>query len=224
MMQLLPASRLPSIRQSQWMMLGLSLVLVMLFVYLLALGAGPSLLLAIGITVPTGLAGYLLLCRAGSSRYTTMALGMFALGGIGMLLGCMVDFGPLGLYGLLSVCRNFPLGVGGVEVYWQKLQLSPWTYAGMWLGANLGMLLSRRDIGLAQESITGQLRIMAVCNLGMLAGLLPAEFLITQLVNLSWQVSAAGLMVLAMLLCMSAGMVVVLWWHDRFFNRRHRVI
>ena len=156
-----------------------------------------------------------------------MGLSMFTVGGIGLLLGCAMDLGPLGLYGLLSLCQTIPLSLSGagLELYWQKVQLLPWTYMGMFAGGNLGMLLfggAVRTTGSPGKNIP---LVFIACNIGMLLGMLLGEFLVNEIVQLSNQLLAAVLMVLSMLLTMTFGMLlglVILRRINESYN--HRVI
>lgn len=190
----------------------LVVVQVVLFSYLMSVNLSTALLLAGMCSLLILLIGYLLFNAQGGMRYGKMAAVMFAGGGVGMLLGCTADLGQLGLYGLLSLCQAKPvsLSLPGLEMYWQKMQLTPWTYIGMFLGGNLGMFLLEDRRGPAPRSRRMLTVNYLICNLGMLLGMLLAEVLNTEVVALSNQLLAAGLMFLLMLMGMVLGMLALL--------------
>jgi hypothetical protein len=203
----------------------LSGVLVLLFARLLALDAGRTLAaLLLGMPL-IALCLVLSRCHRGE-RLIRMGLAMFVAGGIGMLLGSLLDGGPLGLYALLSLCQSLPLDftVTGLQQYWQKMQLSPGTYLGMLLGGNLGMLLLG-GVG-ARRAGPGPRpwRVLLACNAGMLAGMLLAERLMNAIVAIPSQLTAITLMVTVMLLTMTLGMLLALSLLDRFGAPRQEVL
>lgn len=186
---------------------------VLLFSHLMSLNIVLALAVALLLSIPVIMACRSLFNFRSRLRYTKMGAVMFAGGGVGMLLGCAADFGQLGLYGLLSLCQSNPVSfsVFGLEGYWEKMRLTPWTYIGMFVGGNLAMmLLEGRHV---EDSPARWRNFLAylVCNVGMLSGMVLAEFLGAGVTALSNEFLAAGLMVLLMLLGMVAGMILLLW-------------
>lgn len=179
--------------------------------YLLALDGKMALLFAGLCGVPVALLFSLLLRKNSAHHHTQMAIVMFAAGGFGMMLGCAADLGRTGLLGLLSVCQSMPLSLlpdpGQV---WQKMQLTPWTYVGMFVGGNLGMLLIKELRPGVHLGLFKAASVYAVCNIGMLIGMLLGEAIATRLVVDINQLFAAGLMMALMLLGMTLGMVAML--------------
>jgi hypothetical protein len=180
-----------------------------LFFYLLALDLTAIFFMALLCVIPIVFFGSLLLTRKVKLRYTKMSLVMFAAGGFGMLFGSVVDLGPVGVYGLLSICQltPFPVSGWGVSELLQRIQLTPWTYIGMFTCGNLGMLFLddlRSSHSLAPIKV---LYIYLICNIGMLFGMLLGESISTIFIIYLNQFLAAGLMISSMLLGMVFGMV-----------------
>lgn len=183
-----------------------------LFSYLLALDVSATLLLTLMYGIPIALGSSFLLTRGVKLRYARMSVVMFAAGGFGMLLGYVVDLNQMGLYVLLSMCRAAPSSMSGwgMGALWQKMQLTPWTYLGMFGGGNLGMLFLddlRPSHSLAFRNV---LYIYVICNVGMLYGMLLGEGISSALIVYLNQFLAAGLMVISMLLGMIFGMVALM--------------
>ena len=128
---------------------------------------------------------------------------------LGILLGAMLDFGPRGLIILTSLCSSF--SSLNPELLWSILRIAPWTFVGMLVGSNLGMLLSSRMLDSGRGSTVSNVFMYPVCNLGMLAGMLLTEMLIP-VTSFAVDTPAAGVvMLLLMLLGMSIGMLLS-WW------------
>lgn len=199
----------------QHVLAGLGLLLVVLFALLLSSGPATLLQSTVLLGVPAMVVSYLLSGCDRGQRYIQMGLSMFIAGGIGLLAGCAIEFGPLGLYGFLSLCRSIPLAVSPaiLELFWQKLQLSPWTFLGMILGGNLGMLLF--GSALRADAQPSRWQVLGVCNAGMLAGMLLGELLMNPLLAIAQPLIAVTLMVLTMLACMTLGMLLALALLDR---------
>lgn len=181
-----------------------------LFFYLLALDVTAIVFFALLCAIPIALASRLLLTRKVRLLYVQMSVVMFAAGGFGMLLGCVADLGQLGVYGLLSICQLTPFSVSGwgVGTLWQKIQLTPWTYIGMFTCGNLGMLFLdnlRSNQALASLKF---FYIYIICNFGMLFGMLLGESISSELIVYLNPFFAAGLMIILMLLGMVFGMLV----------------
>lgn len=145
-------------------------------------------------------------------RYMDTTMVMFAAGGLGMLIGNLVDMNELGLNGpfaLMSLCRStadLPLSLDTLQL---KLQTTPWMYIGMFVGGNIGMLLFdalRRSTPICLENLFNY----AICNVGMFIGMLLADVLSMTLMtglNLFWDYVV---MMVFMLLGMALGMIVLL--------------
>lgn len=183
---------------------------VILFGYLLALDNSEILLFTLLFGIPIALVSRFLL-NGKVKRYAKMSIVMFAAGGFGMLLGCVIDLGQVGVYGLLSICRSsssmFEFGIGSL---WQKFQLTPWSYIGMFVCGNLGMLFFdelhfRRYLVLIKIFY-----IYAICNIGMLLGMLLGESIAAVLTLHLNQYFAAGLMMISMILGMVFGMITLM--------------
>lgn len=180
-----------------------------LFAYLLALDVRTILLFTLLLGVPTALTGYYFL-EGKVKRYAKMSLVMVATGGFGMLLGCVIDLGQVGVYGLLSMCQTYSIFEWGIDSFWQKFKLTPWTYVGMFLCGNLGMLYfdnlhTRRTI-----SFLKVFYIYAICNIGMLLGMLFVESAVAIFIPYLNQFLAAGLMIVSMLMGMVLGMILLM--------------
>lgn len=184
---------------------------VILFCYLLALDIPTILLFTLLPGVPIALLSRFLLSGK-VKRYTKMTIVMFTAGGFGMLLGSVIDLGQVGVYGLLSICRTAPFSIfeWGADSLWQKFHLTPWSYIGMFVCGNLGMFLFdelhiRRYIALIKLFY-----IYAICNIGMLLGMLLGESVASVFTLHLNQFFAAGLMIISMLLGMVTGMITLL--------------
>lgn len=181
---------------------------VFFLAHLLQLSLGESALLALLAGLPIALACYGLLLHASDKRWVRMSVVMFAAGGFGMLFGYRVDSGPLGLYGLLEVCRSWSADPfwPSPEQLWLKIGLMPWACVGMLVGGNVGMvtfdLLHRRRT----RSVARAIGLYGVCNLGMLLGMAMTEHAVTFLTTGLSQITAGTLMMAAMLVGMTSGM------------------
>lgn len=190
---------------------GLIVAQAIMACYLLALDSRTALLFAALCGIPVALLFSLLLGRGSAHQHTQMAIVMLAVGGFAMMLGCVADLGRTGLLGLLSMCRSIPLSLlPDPGLVWQKMQLTPWTYVGMFVGGNLGMLLIKELRPGAQLGLLKALFIYAVCNFGMLMGMLMGEAIAIWLATDINQLLAAGLMIGSMLLGMTLGMIALL--------------
>jgi hypothetical protein len=174
-----------------------------LLVYLLQLSPGAVAGLALVVGVPLAFGCYVL-ARGAYRGDLQLSVLMFAAGGCGLLAGCMADFGSLGVYGLLGMCRSSSLAGAWPtpEHLWAKMNLMPWAWLGMALGSNAAMalgLLHRRA-----ASACGAAALYGVCNVGMLLGMVAAELLVTRL-TLGLSQTVAGV---AMIAAMLAGMVL----------------
>ena len=184
---------------------------VILFCYLLSLDVPGILLLTVLLGVPLALLSRFLLSRK-VKRYTKISIVMFTAGGFGMLLGSVIDLGQVGVYGLLSICQAAPFSIfeWGADSLWQKFQLTPWTYIGMFVCGNLGMLLFD-ELHIRRSLVLVKLfYIYAICNIGMLLGMLLGESVASVFTLQLNQFFAAGLMIISMLLGMVVGMIALL--------------
>lgn len=211
MMRLQLGETMSTVRLTPELVSSLSVAQAIMVCYLLALDGRAALLFAALCGISVGLLFSLLLRRGSAYHHTQMAIVMFAVGGFGMMLGCYADLGRTGLLSLLSLCRSIPLSLlpdpGQV---WQRIQLTPWTYVGMFVGGNLGMLLIKELRPGVHLGLLKALYLYAVCNLGMLVGMLMGEAIATWLAADINQFLAAGLMIGLMLLGMTLGMVALL--------------
>lgn len=176
-----------------------------LLLYLLPLSPGVSISFAFAVGVPLAIACYALLLRSAPRGNIELSVLMFAAGGFGLLLGCVADFGSLGLYGLLGMCRSWSIAGAWptLEQLWAKVGLMPWAWCGMVVASNMAMafgLLHRRA-----KSAGSALALYAICNVGMLLGMVAAELLVTRLTPGLGQTAAGVATVAAMLAGMVAG-------------------
>lgn len=171
-----------------------------------------STLFALGAGLPIAVVCYGLLARPGNKRCVQSLVVMFAAGGFGMLLGCVVDFGPLGLYGLLGLCRSWASSAfwPSPAELWLMTNLMPWACFGMVAGGNAGMVLFDALDRRRAQSVGHRIGFYAVCNVGMLLGMVMAEHAVTRLTFGLEQEVAVALTVGAMLVGMTAGMSVLL--------------
>ncbi len=176
-----------------------------LLAYLLQMSPGVSASLVLGVGIPLAIACYALLALGARRGNIELSILMFAAGGFGLLLGCVADFGSLGLYGLLGMCRSWPTeGAWPTpEQLWTKLNLMPWAWVGMVVGSNASMalgLLHRRA-----KSAGSAAALYGICNAGMLLGMVAAELLVTRLTPGLGQTAAGVVTVAAMMAGMVAG-------------------
>ena len=137
-----------------------------------------------------------------------MSLFMLVLAHLGILLGVVLDFGEQGLLTLASLCGS--LSELNPQRLWLLLSSAPWTFAGMMLGSNLGMWLSNRSLALDGHPGPGVFTY-AVCNIGMLAGMILLELMVPS----NWFTSDPRLAVMIMLMLMLTGMglgMLLAWW------------
>lgn len=155
---------------------------------------------------------YGLLARASDKPCVQSLAVMFAAGGFGMLLGCIVDFGPLGLYGLLGLCRSWASSAfwPSPAELWLMTNLMPWACFGMVAGANAGMVLFDALDHRRTRSVGHRIGFYGVCNAGMLLGMVIGEHVVTRLALGLEQQVAGALTVVAMLVGMTAGMSALL--------------
>lgn len=188
--------------------------------YLLALDSKTILLFSALCGIPVALLFSQLLKRGSAHHHIQMAIIMFSMGGFGMMLGCNADLGRIGLLSLLSMCQSNPLSLlPDLGLVLQKIQLTPWTYVGMFVGSNLGMLMIKEFRPVIQQGFLKAFYLYAACNLGMMIGMLMGEGIATQIATDINQIFAAVLMIGLMLLGMTMGMVFILaiaeHWNQR---------
>lgn len=148
-----------------------------------------------------------LLARLGDHRSVQLTVIMSAAGGLGLLLGFVADFGALGLYGWLELCRSAAGVWPAPEQWWGKMSLMPWAWIGMAVGSNAGMAL---DIWRRGVSAGRAIETFGLCNAGMLFGMAVAEQAAARLTLGLEQTAAALVMVVAMLAGMALGMNAML--------------
>jgi len=185
---------------------------IFFLVYLWQLNVAKSMLFALGAGLPVAVACYGLLARPGNKRCVQSLAVMFAAGGFGMLLGCVVDFGPLGLYGLLGLCRSWASSAlwPGPADLWLMTNRMPWACFGMLAGGNAGMVLFDALDRRRAQSVGHRIGFYGVCNAGMLLGMVIAEHAVTRVALDLDQEVAAALTVVAMLAGMAMGMSTLL--------------
>lgn len=180
----------------------------LLLANLLQLSFAESAVLVAFAGTPAALACCVLLARANDRRWMPRLVVMFAAGGFGMLLGCTVDFGPLGLYALLGICRSWSSDtfLPSPARVWLMFTLTPWACVGMLAFGTAGMALldarQRRRV-LTGGGLTG---FYCICGVGMLLGMAIAEHVATGLAIRLGPIAAGAVMVVAMLAGMLAGM------------------
>jgi len=185
------------------------LISAAVLVTLQALAVGLSGRLLLGLLFALFLSAWALQRMAGCRGFVHFKglLSMLLMGHIGMLLGAALDFGTAGLVMLAGWCSS--LSGAGLGNLWFKLGVAPWSHAGMFLGCNLGMLLSGCLNGPALRHGLPVWLFLSLSNLGMLLGLLAVEV---------WQPVSSGslqmlalMMVAQMLSAMALGMLGA-WW------------
>lgn len=193
--------------------------------YLLVLDATTSLFLTLVFALPLAIFSFFLLDNKRTHYYIKMAIIMFAVGGFGMMLGCNADLGYAGLLSLLSMCQSTPLSLFfSPEQIWQKIQITPWTYIGMFIGSNVAMFTIkdlRPEFNLIKVGFNcyKAFYLYIICNAGMLVGMLLGEAIAIQFYNDLNQVFAAALMITLMLVGMTLGMIVILIFNDSIIHR-----
>ncbi len=198
---------------------------VILLCYLLALDIPTTILVSVLCGLPIAILCNALLQDRPHLRYTDMSVVMFSAGGFGMLIGCIVDLGQLGLYGLLSWCQSSPSAqIGtGLETFLTKAQLTPWTYVGMFAGGNIGMFLSEKLTRNPPGQHRAQPHMYLICNIGMWVGMLAGESAAMMLIDIASLFWSALAMVVFMLLGMILGMIAFLNLSDRIKDWRSAI-
>jgi hypothetical protein len=125
-------------------------------------------------------------------------------GGLGILLGCLFDFGQLGLQALSSLCIAGYYDSSFQNVT-QMLSLAPWTHIGMWVSCSLALVIVDFQRGGSAACICSGVKHM-FCIVGMLAGMwlvhgFPLNWLSSMLdfsaigpVGLMWLVMSIGML------------------------------
>ena len=100
-------------------------------------------------------------------------------GGLGILLGCILDFGQLGLHLLSSLCVAPVNGFGFGNII-KMLTLAPWTHIGMWFSCSLALFIVDYQRG---DSLLRSCRGLkhVFCLMGMLLGMW-----LIQMLQLNW--------------------------------------
>lgn len=191
----------------------LVLLQVFMFCKVLMLNTSASVSVYTFFGIPLALACAALLIYKPHFKYLDMTMSMFAAGGLGMFIGYAADIDNLGLngpFGLMSICRaasEIPLSFKSL---WFMLESTPWMYLGMFVGGNTGMLLfvsMRRERKISRN----QCFEYALCNIGMLIGMLSADVLsmaLTEKLDLLW---GNAIMIALMLIGMIIGMLSLLY-------------
>lgn len=123
-----------------------------------------------------------------------------AAGALGMLLGCVIEFGQTGLFSLSSLCLTVA-EQGGMDAAWRMFLLAPVVHLGMWLGCSIALASSLRSRWLDHIFCTAGMVIgMSIgANFSVSAFELPAELLVITTVAWMW-------------IWMSVGMTLPHWW------------
>lgn len=143
------------------------------------------------------------------SRCFHMSLLMVVFAHLGILAGSMMDFGPQGLLILAGLCGS--ISSLSPELIWFIISSAPWTFTGMLLGSNLGMVFSSRMFQWNSHTGMRDMVVYPVCNIGMLGGMLLMEFFMP----LPAITADPHVVVINMLLLMLLGMIIgmlVSWW------------
>lgn len=198
---------------------GLIMAQAIMGCYLLAFDHASIALFTVLCGVPIAWLFVFIFQRGSTHYHIQMAIVMFSVGGFGMILGCSLDMGRYSLLSLMSMCRSIPLPLfPSPDLVWQKMQLTPWTYIGMFVGSNLGMLLIQELRPQANRGRLKMLVIYAVCNVGMLMGMLIGEALAVRFAADMDQYIAAVVMLASMSLGMTLGMVALLILTNRLHH------
>ncbi|GAA0415589.1 hypothetical protein GCM10009133_25050 [Cocleimonas flava] len=191
----------------------LVLLQVFMFCKVLMLNTSASVSVYTFFGIPLALACAALLIYKPHLKYLDMTMSMFAAGGLGMFIGYAIDIDNLGLngpFGLMSICRSAPEAPLSVESLWFMLESTPWMYLGMFAGGNAGMLLFLR-LRQGWKFSQKQCVEFALCNIGMLLGMLSAHILsmtLTKKLELFW---GNAIMISFMLIGMIIGMLSLLY-------------
>lgn len=89
-------------------------------------------------------------------------------GGIGMLLGSIIDFDQFGLLMLSTLCRAV-VNSNSLESITQMIILAPWTHIGMWLSCSVSLLIVESRYPLLSFCNSAK---HLLCLLGMFLGML----------------------------------------------------
>lgn len=169
-------------------------------------------LLALLVGVPASAVLLAGLARRTGSHCMHSTVWMVMLASFGLLVGLRLDAGPMGLSALAGWCSwTTGFSLAGI---WIKVVAMPWSFAGMLLGGNLGMLISDRLEGRVHlDCINNGVRYL-LCNAGMLAGMYFTEALMPAVQGRP----LAGLAV--MMAGMSAGMLLIWQIAERLYAHR----
>ncbi len=192
---------------------------MLLLGYLLTIDIFNAILFAMFIGIPISVLCQSIL-RSRLSINTHSAIAMTAVGGFGMLFACLLEIGPLGLYGLVDMCQDISINSSllSIDWAWKRLMLTPWTYFGMVMGCNLGMWLFDNPENSQTQSILKRLMLYGSCNVGMFLGMFLFEYFAVLLTVFTPFSNSPLLMVSMMLLGMLFGMMLFLWIVTRSFD------
>ncbi len=96
-------------------------------------------------------------------------------GGLGLLLGCILDYGQFGLQTLSSLCLA-PTSGSGPENIIRMASLAPWTHMGMWLSCSVALIIVDHQRGHTTVGCYGGVKHV-FCMVGMLFGMWSFEVL-----------------------------------------------
>jgi len=149
------------------------------------------------------------LARSRNLRCLHMTLFAVVLGSVGMLLGAILDFGRFGLAVLADWCSALP--PVGLDTIASRVAPAPWTYLGMLIGCNLGMVLSTATLRPVAVPAAMLMTRLVCCNAGMMLGMILTEALLPASFAGFSGVPGPVRMFIVMVLGMTAGMWGG-WW------------
>lgn len=192
---------------------------MLLLGYLLTIDIVNAMLFGVVVGIPVAVICQGIL-QSQLSLNTRMAIAMTAIGGFGMLFACLFETGPLGLYSVWDMCQAISTSstLFSLDWVWRRFMLTPWTYVGMAIGCNLGMLLlGKSEFKQGRQSMLRVMQFVA-CNSGMIMGMFLFEQ-IAMLLTLSSSIfNSPILMISMMLLGMLSGMLLFLSIVTRAFD------
>lgn len=188
-----------------WFLLGATLYLALMLNQSLGIAASTPVFPIMLILMPLLMVFLGQVARLAGSHCLHMAVFMVLIGGIGLLLGVRLEFGPNGLLGLSGWCSVLP--APSLDAALTKATIAPLTYGGMLLGCNLGMAFSSGLYRQTRDGLRTTLLRYLSCNSGMILGMLIAEASLRSL-EAAFEATPDAV---SMLSTMFAGMIVGMW-------------
>jgi len=216
-----------------------TLILTQIFLMSHALSLSPPVIWLVMLLcgLPLTLVCAVLIARKTHFRYMDMTVVMFAAGGLGMSIGCLVDMNGLSLHSVHTLSSMSHMdhmshtpatSLLNIDTLWLKVQSMQWMYIGMFVGGNVGMLL----FDTVQRPLFYSIHISdisdyVVCNVGMFIGMLLGDILsmafIMDLNPLWGSVTMIVFMLLGMILGMIALLYLSLYIKIKIFTRTFHV-